>query len=69
MSKFCPRAGPLECDAVGQRTKRGSSEPQLGVYRERYEWAGEGQKYKLWGKARAIKTWAQASAQESSGSR
>lgn len=55
-------SGSFECDGVGQRTKRGSSEPQLGVYRERYEWSGEGQKYTVWGKVvREIKKWGPAS--------
>lgn len=58
-------AGHFECDGVGQRTKRGSSEPQLGVYRERYEWGGEAQKYVVWGKVvREIKKWGPASAEQ-----
>jgi len=55
-------AGHFECDGVGQRTKRDSSQVQLGVYRERYEWRGEGQKYVVWGKVvREIKRWTAAS--------
>lgn len=50
--------GFFECDGVGQRTKRGDAEPHLGVYRERYEWGGVGQKYSVWGKVvREIKKW------------
>lgn len=60
-------SGHFECDGVGQRTNVGSSEPSLGVYRQRYEWSGEAQKYTVWGKVvRPIKKWAPASAREGS---